>query len=276
MNSTSGGMPPLIERLRASARSVEIDGVKLWRVEGDLLLDAQQLERYAQERESIEAARAEARRAGRPLVATAEIDSLHEGGRIVRWAPGLELTYSVLRQSFVAGGEDGYRLVVECMRRACEDWEKACGVCFRHVAQFDVAAGGAADVLFTVREFDSFGMVYAAAFFPNEPAWRRQVKVDPTFYSLDDAGFDKVGVMRHELGHVLGFRHEQIRSEAPPGCPDEETYGKIDLTQYDPRSVMHYFCAGGGTHELKITDLDRQGAQRVYGPPLSSFRFVAR
>jgi hypothetical protein len=39
---------------------------------------------------------------------------------------------------------------------------------------------------------------------------------------------------------------------------------------------MHYFCAGGGTHELKITDLDREGAQRVYGPPWTSFRFVDR
>jgi hypothetical protein len=276
MNATSGGSPPLIERLRAGARSIELDGVTYWRVEGDLLLDAGQLEAYAREQERIEATLAEARRAGRPLVATAEIDSLHEGGRIVRWAPGLELTYCVLRRSFLTGGDRGYRLVVDCLRQACEDWEATCGVRFRHLTEHDHATDRPAEVLFTVREFDARGIVVAAAFFPNDPVDRRQVQVDPMFYALDETTFDRVGVMRHELGHVLGFRHEQISSGAPKGCPDEPTYGKIDLTLYDPRSVMHYFCAGGGTHELKITDLDREGAQRVYGPPWTSFRFVDR
>jgi hypothetical protein len=42
------------------------------------------------------------------------------------------------------------------------------------------------------------------------------------------------------------------------------------LSKYDPTSVMHYFCGGLGTNELKISALDRKGAQQVYGPPLGN------
>jgi hypothetical protein len=37
---------------------------------------------------------------------------------------------------------------------------------------------------------------------------------------------------------------------------------------------MHYFCGGVGSRELAITELDQQGAQRLYGLALSSFQFV--
>jgi hypothetical protein len=75
------------------------------------------------------------------------------------------------------------------------------------------------------------------------------------------------------LGHVLGFRHEHIRSGAPADCPQEGTSDAINLTEYDPRSVMHYFCGGIGTQEMKLTEVDRQGAQAVYGPPQDKFQF---
>ncbi|UTW61819.1 hypothetical protein KFE98_17670 [bacterium SCSIO 12741] len=80
--------------------------------------------------------------------------------------------------------------------------------------------------------------------------------------------------MRHELGHVLGFRHEHIRSGAPAKCPNENTSGTINLTQYDPRSVMHYFCGQVGSKDLSFTDVDVRGAQKVYGPPLQQLTLV--
>jgi hypothetical protein len=114
-------------------------------------------------------------------------------------------------------------------------------------------------------------MFIAAAFFPNDPINRRRVLIDPSYFTTT---FNQVGVLRHELGHVLGFRHEHIRSGAPAACPDEDPGRVIDLTQYDPRSVMHYFCGGVGSRELAISDLDREGSQRVYGPPLSDFMLI--
>jgi hypothetical protein len=66
---------------------------------------------------------------------------------------------------------------------------------------------------------------------------------------------------------VLGFRHEHISNSAPSSCPNEPLADTIPVTPYDPKSVMHYFCGGHGTNILAITDLDRQGAQKIYGPP---------
>jgi hypothetical protein len=120
--------------------------------------------------------------------------------------------------------------------------------------------------VFAVREFDASGQFIASAFFPNDPRNRRRVLIDPSFFAAN-LSFDRIGVLRHELGHVLGFRHEHIRSGAPPACPDEDVFGAIDLTRYDPQSVMHYFCGGLGTRELRITAIDRNGSRQVYGPP---------
>jgi hypothetical protein len=127
--------------------------------------------------------------------------------------------------------------------------------------------------VFVVRHIDAGGQFIAAAFFPTYPPKRRRVLIDPSYFA-DDLGFDPVGVLRHELGHVVGFRHEHIRSGAPALCPQEDTTDTIDLTAYDPQSVMHYFCGGVGSRDLKITDVDRDGAQKLYGPPLSSLSLV--
>ena len=113
--------------------------------------------------------------------------------------------------------------------------------------------------MFVVREFDADGKFIASAFFPNDPVERRRADIDPSYYTTS---FDKVGVLRHELGHVLGFRHEHIRNEAPPVCPNEPLWDTKVLTKYDPKSVMHYFCGGVGSNALKISELDRKGARR--------------
>jgi len=59
--------------------------------------------------------------------------------------------------------------------------------------------------------------------------------------------------------------------EAPPACPDEPQFDTQNLGQYDPRSVMHYFCGGVGSPALAITDIDKVSSQKVYGPSLSTF-----
>ena len=104
---------------------------------------------------------------------------------------------------------------------------------------------------------------------PEVEVTRRRLLVFPEYWK---SPYHKVGVLRHELGHILGFRHEHIRSGAPPSCPDDEAaWGAVPITEYDPRSVMHYFCGGKGSHELEITDVDRAGAVAWYGPPLGDF-----
>lgn len=105
------------------------------------------------------------------------------------------------------------------------------------------------------------GGLIASAFFPHWAESRRRVLVTPNYFTTE---FDPVGVMRHE----------HIRSGAPPVCRGENPDDAKDLTPYDPRSVMHYFCGGGGSKDLKFTDLDREGARLLYGLPLDQLEFV--
>jgi hypothetical protein len=71
------------------------------------------------------------------------------------------------------------------------------------------------------------------------------------------------------------WRHEHISYDAPPACPDEDDFDQQKITQYDPKSVMRYFCGGVGSKELKISDIDRTGSVQVYGPPLNQVSFIS-
>jgi hypothetical protein len=242
--------------------------------EGDTLLDEDQLAIYALNRERVEAARnasAMVDTAGLGIAGLAETNSqalvgVTQGGKHVRWKPGTVLSYRVVRATFSSAGR--YDQVVDAMSQATNAWTDTAGVAFQHLANLDNDGGvGPGGAVFAVREINANGSFIAAAFFPNDPINRRRILIDPSFFSTT-LSFDRVGVLRHELGHVLGFRHEHIRSNAPPACPDEPLFDTANLTLYDPQSVMHYFCGGVGDQNLRITALDRSGSRSIYGPPL--------
>lgn len=263
----------LFAKLKSSLKRVVIDSRTYYVAEGDTLLDEAQLATYALEREARDKLRKAREAASAGGLGTVRMEghtrglvAQTQGGKLVKWRPGTVLSYRVIRETF--DDQQSYDLVVKSMRAACMEWEGTCGVDFKHLKELDGRPGtGPEGALFVVRAFDAGGEFIAAAFFPNDPKDRRHVLVDPSYYTTS---FDQVGVFRHELGHVLGFRHEHIRSEAPPDCPDEELFDTRNLGRYDPQSVMHYFCGEVGSSDLRITDLDRSGSQQVYGPPLSS------
>lgn len=273
----------MLSKLKNSLKKIVIkDGEaeeEFYRVEGDMLLDEDELGVYARQRESLE--EEHALRKKRAELGAGDM-APHEGrsnlvgvtvnGKLVRWKQGMKLTYCVLKNTF--NTSDDYDLVVANMKQATWAWESVCGIKFEYKPELDDSATTKPQgVLFTVREIDAGGQFIASAFFPNDPKNRRRVLIDPSYYD-PNLGFDKVGVLRHELGHVIGFRHEQIRSEAPPSCPDEDTADTLDLTQYDPQSVMHYFCGGVGSRDLTITDIDKIGSQKLYGLPFDSFNYI--
>lgn len=268
----------LFEGLRTGLKKVTIEEEngpqEYYIAEGDTLLDEDQLAIYAFNRERVEAARlamGTADAAGLGIAGLAETNmqalvGVIQGGRHVRWKPGVSLSYRVVQHTFTS--LERYTNVVDAMQQATQAWQNTCGVKFEHRSDLDTAGGiGPAEALFAVREIDAFGHFIAAAFFPNDPANRRRILIDPSFFA-PTLTFNRTGVLRHELGHVLGFRHEHIRSNAPPACPDEPLFDTANLTQYDPQSVMHYFCGGVGSPELSITPLDRTGSRSIYGPPL--------
>lgn len=220
-------------------------------VEGDIRLTEDELVAYL-------SARSEA---PTPAATTPELAvNIHLGARDYYGNPARRtLSYAIDRRSF--SRETDYQTVVQSMRQAARDWQNACTGCrirFAHQPGLDVAPS-IDRVSFIVQGVDAGGEYIAAAFFPHDAPARRFLEVDPSFFSTN---FDKVGVLRHELGHVLGYRHEHIRDV--PGCYKERGLWQ-PLTPYDPKSVMHYFCGGAGSLKLEITKTDRAGHRALYG-----------
>lgn len=155
--------------------------------------------------------------------------------------------------------------VLADMQAATQAWEEAADIDFIHVAAQDGACtDGNQSVLFDVRPIDVDGQYFARAFFPSDVRRDRNVLIDNSSFALDPGEKLKlVGILRHELGHTLGWRHEHVRPEA--GACFEDTAFQ-PLTTYDRFSVMHYpQCHGGGDWSLTLTSLDKLGAACIYG-----------
>lgn len=172
----------------------------------------------------------------------------------------LNLTYCVSSSSFGSR----YNTAVTAMANATAAWEQVANVNFTHVSSQDSnCTASNNNVLFDVRMVT--GQPYVArAFFPGSPRSSRNVLFDSSAFG-NTGSWTLTGVTRHELGHVLGFRHEHTRPEAGT-CYEDNSWRP--LTPYDSKSVMHYpQCNGTQSGDLVITALDAQGAAALYGSP---------
>lgn len=193
-------------------------------------------------------------------------------GKLDRLSPekARNMTWFLQADTFKGSGIDPED-VESNIRYAMTDWEKVCGVKFRRVQEEK-------DAYMVVRFTDTSGdpqmeSVIAMAFFPSSPPEERIVHIFPGYATATDS---VVGILRHELGHVLGFRHEHARlGTLLPEKYREDLTNTVALTKYDPKSVMHYNFTRlglGGTSALEISELDSQGAKFYYGGSVDVFR----
>lgn len=245
-------------------------GIKTERlvVEGDIGLGIDQVIPYAARRIEIAQAVEED-----PSAETQGLLAIERNGKILRWRRGKRLTYCVRRATF--GSDEEYAAAVDGIRAATSDWAAICGVAFDYDAGKDHDPNfKLGDVDFPVVRQTGGGTLIALAFFPDKPVPDRIVWVFDGYFSAAPGAYDRVGVMRHELGHVLGFRHEHIRPEAPHLFNPESTEHTLALSTYDPTSVMHYVTQGVGDPMLRFTELDKAGARTVYGGSDVEFSFA--
>lgn len=158
-----------------------------------------------------------------------------------------------------------YDAMVADIKAATDAWEAVAAVDYIHVAGEDASCTASnPNVLFDVRPVNVNGQYLARAFFPDDPRSARNVLVDNTSFQLDpNRKLSLQGILRHELGHTLGFRHEHTRPDSGT-CFEDNNWRP--LTSYDSFSVMHYpQCNGQGDWALTLTAIDNNGAACVYG-----------
>jgi hypothetical protein len=166
-----------------------------------------------------------------------------------------DLTYCV-SNSFGTRKAD----VVAAMDRATRSWSGSVAVQFSYRPDQDATCSNTNNnVVFDVRPVNE--SYFAASFFPDDPRPARELLITNAAFTTTDGGRDFEGILRHETGHILGFRHEHIWI----GCGGEGTADARHVTSYDVNSVMHYpQCRPSRTGGYRQSQLDIVGAAMLY------------
>ncbi|MBW3086499.1 hypothetical protein KEM60_02720 [Austwickia sp. TVS 96-490-7B] len=151
--------------------------------------------------------------------------------------------------------------VATAMRQGGGLWSAASSkIRFVHDATQDATCSTAnTKVVFSVEPIAKAPYI-ARAFFPSSAKSERNILVN-----LSDWGkgsWEAKNVLGHEMGHILGLRHEHTRPEAGK-CFEDNNWRP--LTPYDSASIMHYPHCNGTSKELSFTESDGVGIRKLYG-----------
>ncbi len=193
---------------------------------------------------------------------TGELYVMTKDGVPTKWSKTQRaLTFAIDRGSFTA---DVYGFLVNNMPVAAAEWVDGCecGLSITHRPEFD-SNPQLDKVTFIVTYAPNQPQYYAVAFFPADPVDQRYLHIMDPFFTLSDA--KKLGVLTHEIGHILGYRHGHI--SGVPGCEtlQEPNFPNwVALGPYDSKSVMHYMCGGGGSEVFALSPQDKRDHKTFY------------
>jgi len=216
---------------------------------------------------------------------TAIVDESTGGHVVFSKANALNIRYCVSSDFGAQHAE-----VVADMAAATKGWQNVANVRFVYLPSQDGNCFSSVSGAVDVAVISTPGNTSACGTPPSlptatQPAWCSRfplgslaIDYDPTTWPWSQVApypnITKVGVLRHELGHILGLRHEHLR--ASPPCEDEmlcvnnACLGADYLTEYDVSSVMHYpNCNGDPQSAFAITFLDGIGMRKLYGMPVA-------
>jgi len=185
------------------------------------------------------------------------------GGQWDRWSPSaaLNLTYCITASGKGAFSASERSAVASALNSASGAWEAAGRVNFIYSSGQDGNCSSRNNsVVFNVSRVCR-GQYLARSFFPSSSRRSRELLVDCTSFG-NISPWTLAGIMRHELGHTIGLRHEHTRPESGT-CFEDNNWAA--LTAYDSSSVMHYpQCNGTQNGDLVLTNLDKTGAGILY------------
>ena len=172
-------------------------------------------------------------------------------------ADRFDITYCVS-----ASFGSNFNAVVDGLAAATRSWSDILGVRYRYVSMS--VCDNAAAVDFDVRPAPGLVIYNANAFYPHDPRNIRELLIADSAFTTTEGGRDLQGILRHELGHTLGFRHEHLL--VLPTCTDEVASDLRVVTDYDVNSVMHYVqCRPTKTGGYRQSYLDYRGGNLLYG-----------
>jgi hypothetical protein len=190
-------------------------------------------------------------------------------GKIVRWDKGTTISLSICKSSF--GNEADYNLIKNYVLEAITEWNliipKNAKVKFNYVPGNDnipVDVKPIIDNYFIIRQHSD--MAYDGfAFFPYTSIQERIMYINYNqIYTY--AKHVQSGIIKHELGHILGLRHELARVDCKwASCYKQEDYFEPwILSSCDKNSIMTYLCTDLNNFPYTITDGDKKGINLLY------------
>ncbi|KAI1392587.1 uncharacterized protein F4822DRAFT_441479 [Hypoxylon trugodes] len=180
--------------------------------------------------------------------------NVRDQGCIHRWAPGSIITYNVNYRSFFTPSDATH--AIKCIEEAAKLWNerlKPKAVQFQRVPDDKPAVF---QVMFE-RWSPGKQSELARAFFPGDVPEEQFLKVYSPSFNKEEGNYDYLAnVFCHELGHVLGLRHEFAQAS-----PEEKQEPSLLLGERNRLSIMNYH---DHPRMMQIQESDGDGVRRLY------------